>query len=92
MSETKTNNDYHVADISLAEWGHKEIAIAEKEMPGFCVSQAGALLDQPEEVHRLPGLCPCLPGPLYRRREEEGSRDRPGPLYTLRILFRCLQV
>ncbi len=35
MSETKTNNDYHVADISLAEWGHKEIAIAEKEMPGL---------------------------------------------------------
>ncbi len=35
MSETKTNNDYYVADMSLAEWGHKEIAIAEKEMPGL---------------------------------------------------------
>ena len=31
----KTNTDYHVADMSLAEWGHKEIAIAEKEMPGL---------------------------------------------------------
>lgn len=31
----KTNVDYYVADISLAEWGHKEIAIAEKEMPGL---------------------------------------------------------
>ena len=25
---------YKVADISLAEWGRKEISIAEKEMPG----------------------------------------------------------
>jgi adenosylhomocysteinase len=27
--------DYKVADISLAEWGRKEIAIAETEMPGL---------------------------------------------------------
>ena len=27
--------DYKVADISLAEWGRKEIRIAEKEMPGL---------------------------------------------------------
>ena len=29
------NPDYKVADISLAEWGRKEIAIAENEMPGL---------------------------------------------------------
>ena len=29
------NNDYKVADISLAEWGRKEIAIAETEMPAL---------------------------------------------------------
>ncbi len=28
-------NDYKVADISLAEWGRKEITIAEAEMPGL---------------------------------------------------------
>ncbi len=28
-------SDYKVADISLAEWGHKEIKIAETEMPGL---------------------------------------------------------
>lgn len=28
-------NDYKVADISLAEWGRKEISIAETEMPGL---------------------------------------------------------
>ena len=27
--------DYKVADSSLAEWGHKEIRVAESEMPGL---------------------------------------------------------
>ena len=30
--------DYHVADIALAPWGRREIAIAETEMPGLMVS------------------------------------------------------
>ena len=30
-----TSPDYKVADLSLAEWGRKEIAIAETEMPGL---------------------------------------------------------
>jgi adenosylhomocysteinase len=34
LTETKTN-DYKVADISLADWGRREIGIAEKEMPGL---------------------------------------------------------
>ena len=29
------NKDFKVADISLAEWGHKELRIAETEMPGL---------------------------------------------------------
>ena len=29
------SNDYHVADMSLADWGRREIAIAETEMPGL---------------------------------------------------------
>ena len=32
MTDTQ---DYKVADIELADWGHKEIAIAETEMPGL---------------------------------------------------------
>ena len=28
-------DDYKIADISLAEWGNKEIKIAETEMPGL---------------------------------------------------------
>ncbi|MEM8843582.1 MAG: adenosylhomocysteinase [Pseudomonadota bacterium] len=31
----KATEDYKVADISLADWGRKEIAIAETEMPGL---------------------------------------------------------
>src|SRR5688572_24511287 len=37
-TETKTQtkaNDYKVRDITLADWGRKEISIAEKEMPGL---------------------------------------------------------
>src|SRR3982751_6418674 len=35
-TQTKpTKNDYKVADISLADFGRKEISIAEKEMPGL---------------------------------------------------------
>ncbi len=30
-----STNDFFVKDLSLAEWGHKEIAIAETEMPGL---------------------------------------------------------
>src|SRR5471030_1103861 len=37
ISTTKTNTkqDYKVADINLADFGRKEISIAEKEMPGL---------------------------------------------------------
>ena len=32
--------DYQVADLSLADWGRKEIAIAETEMPGLMALRA----------------------------------------------------
>jgi adenosylhomocysteinase len=35
LSTAAQGHDYHVKDISLAEWGRKEIAIAEHEMPGL---------------------------------------------------------
>src|SRR3954462_14711411 len=34
-TEPKTSQDYKIHDISLADWGRKEISIAEKEMPGL---------------------------------------------------------
>jgi adenosylhomocysteinase len=36
MSKSATSfQDYKVRDMSLADWGHKEIALAEAEMPGL---------------------------------------------------------
>src|SRR5436309_11673203 len=33
--KSRSNNDNHVKDLSLAEWGRKEISVAEQEMPGL---------------------------------------------------------
>ncbi|MBR52099.1 MAG: adenosylhomocysteinase [Gammaproteobacteria bacterium] len=51
------NKDYKVADINLAEWGDKEISIAEKEMPGLM-----ALRDQYIDEKPLSGanIIGCL--------------------------------
>jgi adenosylhomocysteinase len=35
LKETNMTEDYKVADISLADWGRKEVSIAETEMPGL---------------------------------------------------------
>ena len=33
-------NDFRVADLALADWGRKEIRIAETEMPGLMAIRA----------------------------------------------------
>ncbi|MCC7041725.1 MAG: adenosylhomocysteinase [Burkholderiales bacterium] len=35
VNETKSFTDFRVADIALADWGRKEIRVAETEMPGL---------------------------------------------------------
>mgnify|MGYP003352500373 CR=1 FL=1 len=35
LTSPSRNTDYKVKDMSLAEWGRKEISIAEHEMPGL---------------------------------------------------------
>jgi len=50
-----TFNDYKVADISLAEWGRKEIAIAESEMPGLMALREEFGKDQPLKGARISG-------------------------------------
>ncbi len=49
------NNDYIVADISLAEFGRKEIAIAETEMPGLMATRAEYGDAQPLKGARIAG-------------------------------------
>src|SRR5271169_1676573 len=34
-SQARATSDYHVHDINLADWGRKEISVAEQEMPGL---------------------------------------------------------
>ncbi len=53
MSQT----DYKVADISLADWGRKEINIAETEMPGLMALRAEFGAQQPLKGARIAG---CL--------------------------------
>ncbi|WGF89813.1 adenosylhomocysteinase [Marinivivus vitaminiproducens] len=52
-----TFTDYKVADIKLADWGHKEIAIAEKEMPGLMALREEYGASQPLKGARIAG---CL--------------------------------
>ncbi len=47
--------DYKVADISLAEWGRKEIAIAETEMPGLMALREEFGKDKPLQGARISG-------------------------------------
>ncbi len=54
ITETQTN-DYKVADISLAEWGRKEISIAEKEMPGLMAIRERYAPGKPLEGVRVTG-------------------------------------
>lgn len=56
-TSSQPQGDFKVADLSLAEWGRKEIAIAEKEMPGLM-----ALRDQHGESKPLKGakIAGCL--------------------------------
>ncbi|HIA08159.1 MAG TPA: adenosylhomocysteinase [Chromatiaceae bacterium] len=49
--------DYKVADISLAEWGHKETRIAETEMPGLMSIREEYGKEQPLKGARIAG---CL--------------------------------
>lgn len=59
MSDTATTKftDYKVADMSLAEWGHKEIMIAEKEMPGLMWLREKYGAEQPLKGAKVAG---CL--------------------------------
>jgi len=47
--------DYKVADISLAEWGRKEVAIAETEMPGLMAVRDEYRDQQPLRGARIAG-------------------------------------
>ena len=52
---TRAHHDYHVADIKLADWGRKEIDMAEVEMPGLMATRAEYKALQPLRGARISG-------------------------------------
>ncbi|MDJ0950777.1 MAG: adenosylhomocysteinase [Alphaproteobacteria bacterium] len=57
QTAVKTEPDYKVADISLADWGRKEIEIAETEMPGLMALREEYGASKPLKDARITG---CL--------------------------------
>jgi len=55
VDATSVTPDYHVADISLADWGHKEIRIAETEMPGLVSIREEYKTEKPLKGARIAG-------------------------------------
>jgi adenosylhomocysteinase len=55
VTETSTQQDYKVADISLAEFGRKEITLAEHEMPGLMAMREEYDQSQPLKGARITG-------------------------------------
>jgi adenosylhomocysteinase len=53
--EPETKQDFKVADLSLAEWGRKELTIAEQEMPGLMAIRKKYAKDRPLEGVRITG-------------------------------------
>jgi len=51
----KSSQDYFVADMKLADWGRKEIAIAETEMPGLMAIREEFAKAQPLKGARIAG-------------------------------------
>ena len=55
MTTTVNSDDYQIADLSLAEWGRKEIAIAESEMPALIGIREEFAAQQPLKGARIAG-------------------------------------
>src|SRR5208283_4446467 len=51
----RATSDYKVKDISLAEWGRKEISVAEQEMPGLMTVREKYGADKPLKRVRVTG-------------------------------------
>ena len=52
---TETKEDYKVADITLADWGRREIAIAEHEMPGLMATREKYAAERPLDGVKVMG-------------------------------------
>jgi len=55
IAKTEQKTDYKVKDLSLADWGRKEIEIAEKEMPGLVATREKYAGERPLAGLRITG-------------------------------------
>jgi adenosylhomocysteinase len=55
VAASSIDKDFYVADLSLADWGHKEIRIAESEMPGLVQIREELAKEQPLKGARVAG-------------------------------------
>ncbi|RPH54427.1 MAG: adenosylhomocysteinase [Lysobacterales bacterium] len=55
VAKHASTKDFHVADLSLADWGRKEILIAETEMPGLMAIREEFAKSQPLKGARITG-------------------------------------
>jgi adenosylhomocysteinase len=55
MTTSTATQDYKVADIDLADFGRKEIALAEVEMPGLMQTREEFATEQPLKGARITG-------------------------------------
>src|SRR5207344_3311176 len=53
--QSKPSDDFRVADLKLSDWGRKEIAIAETEMPGLMAIREEFVSQQPLRGARISG-------------------------------------
>ena len=55
LESQQNTQDYLVKDISLADWGRKEMSIAETEMPGLMAVREEFADQQPLKGARIAG-------------------------------------
>src|SRR5271157_5249719 len=55
VTDTRNFTDFKVADLALAAWGRKEMAIAETEMPGLMAIREEFAPEQPLRGARIAG-------------------------------------
>ena len=57
MTSALPSADYKVADLSFAEFGRKEIELAEHEMPGLMAMRSEYASTQPLRARASPARC-----------------------------------
>ena len=82
-TQTDRKQDFKVADISLADFGRKEISIAEKEMPGLMAIRAKYAASKPLAGVRITGsLHMGDPDSIKRGDEVSGGKYLATPTFV----------